>query len=199
MRGLAQVAHIVEAEQAPTQYSTSSSSPIKRVILHVGNRPRGELSFSFELYSRCQGRYVPWPLIKPRTQFFLHSFRETLSRWGIITMRLLQASLLPLLGFVAYSSANPATVPNQFNDQKVIGRYRVDISRTAAVKEAFRHSWDAYYKFAFPHDSLKPLEKGFEDDRYAPSSKSNAWNLTMKQKWMGCHSSRFVEHCNYYG
>lgn len=76
-------------------------------------------------------------------------------------MRLLQLSLLPLLGSTVPSSAHPS----QPDEQKVINRYRTDASRADAIKEAFRHSWDSYYKYAFPHDSLKPLDKSFADDR----------------------------------
>ncbi|KIH87250.1 mannosyl-oligosaccharide alpha-1,2-mannosidase [Sporothrix brasiliensis 5110] len=37
--------------------------------------------------------------------------------------------------------------------------------RAEAVKTAFQISWDGYYKYAFPHDSLKPVSKTFQDDR----------------------------------
>ncbi|KAK4166445.1 glycoside hydrolase family 47 protein [Cladorrhinum sp. PSN259] len=37
--------------------------------------------------------------------------------------------------------------------------------RANAVKDAFQVSWDGYYKYAFPHDSLKPVAKAWEDDR----------------------------------
>ncbi|KAI5463631.1 glycoside hydrolase family 47 protein [Mariannaea sp. PMI_226] len=44
-------------------------------------------------------------------------------------------------------------------------------TRAEAVKEAFRLSWDSYYKNAFPHDTLRPLSKGAADDR-------NGWGVT---------------------
>ncbi|KAK1775008.1 glycoside hydrolase [Copromyces sp. CBS 386.78] len=37
--------------------------------------------------------------------------------------------------------------------------------RRDAVKQAFKISWDAYYKYAFPHDSLKPVSNSWADDR----------------------------------
>ncbi|KAH6895941.1 glycoside hydrolase, family 47 [Thelonectria olida] len=43
--------------------------------------------------------------------------------------------------------------------------------RAAAVKEAFQLSWDAYYKHAFPHDSLRPISNTPVDDR-------NGWGVT---------------------
>lgn len=37
--------------------------------------------------------------------------------------------------------------------------------RLDGVKEAFQRSWDGYYKYAFPNDSLKPISKGYDNDR----------------------------------
>ncbi|KAK3504135.1 mannosyl-oligosaccharide alpha-1,2-mannosidase precursor [Neurospora crassa] len=37
--------------------------------------------------------------------------------------------------------------------------------RRDAVKQAFQISWDGYYKYAFPHDSLRPVTNSYEDDR----------------------------------
>ncbi|KAK4241744.1 glycoside hydrolase [Achaetomium macrosporum] len=50
-------------------------------------------------------------------------------------------------------------------------RYAVNQQRANAVKEAFQVSWDGYYKYAFPHDSLKPVTNGYADDR-------NAWGAS---------------------
>jgi mannosyl-oligosaccharide alpha-1,2-mannosidase len=44
-------------------------------------------------------------------------------------------------------------------------RYAVNQQRADAVKEAFQVSWDGYYKYAFPHDSLRPVTNGYADDR----------------------------------
>ncbi|PHH82935.1 hypothetical protein CDD82_4258 [Ophiocordyceps australis] len=44
--------------------------------------------------------------------------------------------------------------------------------RAAAIVEAFNHSWTGYYRHAFPHDTLRPLSNGFEDDRAA-------WGVTV--------------------
>ncbi|KAK4232490.1 glycoside hydrolase [Podospora fimiseda] len=44
--------------------------------------------------------------------------------------------------------------------------YIVNKHRARAVQDAFRVSWDGYYQYAFPHDSLKPIAKSWEDDRY---------------------------------
>ncbi|KAI1387608.1 glycoside hydrolase family 47 protein [Hypoxylon trugodes] len=37
--------------------------------------------------------------------------------------------------------------------------------RTAAVKEAFQRSWDGYFQYAFPNDTLRPISKTYENDR----------------------------------
>lgn len=37
-------------------------------------------------------------------------------------------------------------------------------SRAAAVTEAFRIAWDGYYKYAFPHDQLHPIDNGEDDN-----------------------------------
>jgi Glycosyl hydrolase family 47. len=43
--------------------------------------------------------------------------------------------------------------------------YLVHSQRAEAIKEAFQVSWDGYYKHAFPHDSLTPLNNAWWDDR----------------------------------
>ncbi|KAI2633441.1 glycoside hydrolase family 47 protein [Xylaria nigripes] len=43
--------------------------------------------------------------------------------------------------------------------------YTVHQDRLDGVKAAFQRSWDGYYKYAFPNDSLKPLSKSFVNDR----------------------------------
>lgn len=46
-------------------------------------------------------------------------------------------------------------------------QYRAD-----AVIEQFRFAWDGYYKYAYPHDDLLPVNNSFSDSR-------NGWGLTM--------------------
>jgi mannosyl-oligosaccharide alpha-1,2-mannosidase len=41
-----------------------------------------------------------------------------------------------------------------------------DAQRAAAIVDAFRFSWDKYEKYAAPHDTLLPVSKTYEDDRY---------------------------------
>ncbi|KAK4453935.1 glycoside hydrolase family 47 protein [Podospora aff. communis PSN243] len=49
--------------------------------------------------------------------------------------------------------------------------YIVHSARADAVRQAFQRSWDGYYKYAFPHDSLRPTTNGYLDDR-------NGWGAT---------------------
>lgn len=43
--------------------------------------------------------------------------------------------------------------------------YQSHPDRADAVKAAFQLSWDGYYKYAFPHDSLLPQNNSYKDDR----------------------------------
>ncbi|EXA29794.1 mannosyl-oligosaccharide alpha-1,2-mannosidase [Fusarium oxysporum f. sp. pisi HDV247] len=84
-------------------------------------------------------------------------------------MRFHQLSFLPLLGSIFASSAHPS--PG--GDKDPLGRYRYQANpkRASAIKEAFQFSWNNYYEYAFPHDSLRPLDRSGEDDR-------NGWGAT---------------------
>ena len=64
-----------------------------------------------------------------------------------------------VLGIVSQVASNPL-LPRVKKP-----RYHRHHQRTVAVKEAFQRSWDGYYKYAFPHDSLRPVTNTFEDDR----------------------------------
>ncbi|KAK1759562.1 glycoside hydrolase family 47 protein [Echria macrotheca] len=44
-------------------------------------------------------------------------------------------------------------------------KYTVNQERADAVKQAFQISWDGYSKYAFPHDSLRPVKNRYYDDR----------------------------------
>lgn len=50
--------------------------------------------------------------------------------------------------------------------QRCIPRQEDGKARAAAVKEAFQFAWNGYYKYAFPHDELRPVTNGFTDSRY---------------------------------
>lgn len=63
-----------------------------------------------------------------------------------------------LLGWVAQGLAAPTV--------RDFASYTAQPSRAAAVQEAFDRAWNAYYTYAFPHDSLTPLSRSFEDDLY---------------------------------
>ncbi|KAF4977884.1 hypothetical protein FZEAL_5658 [Fusarium zealandicum] len=60
--------------------------------------------------------------------------------------------------------------PGQESQSTAI-RPKGDGQKAAAIKEAFRFSWDSYEKYAFPYDTLRPLEQSYENDR-------NGWGAT---------------------
>lgn len=43
--------------------------------------------------------------------------------------------------------------------------YKTNTNRADAVKEAFNFAWKGYIDHAFPHDSLKPVDNSYTDDR----------------------------------
>lgn len=67
-------------------------------------------------------------------------------------------------GLAGLSLASPIAQVNLRRGGKVT--YHPNAERADAVKEAFQRGWDGYYKYAFPHDSLRPVTNGYEDDRY---------------------------------
>ncbi|KAM0262299.1 hypothetical protein ACHAQJ_001768 [Trichoderma viride] len=71
-------------------------------------------------------------------------------------MRFISSSVFAL-GLVAPALAYPRPA--------AVKRGSPNPSRAAAVKAAFRTSWNAYHQFAFPHDDLHPVSNTFDDER----------------------------------
>ena len=71
---------------------------------------------------------------------------------------------LACLGLVAQTSGHPSNVKRQTN-LSIPPAYSPNAARANAVKAAFQRSWNGYYKYAFPHDSLRPISNGWDDDR----------------------------------
>ena len=46
------------------------------------------------------------------------------------------------------------------NERLVVNQERAD-----AVKEAFEHSWNGYFQYAFPNDELHPVSNTFGNSR----------------------------------
>ena len=72
------------------------------------------------------------------------------------------------LGFAisTLTSALPAPAPHNTNVKTDLDARDV-ADRAQAVVNAFRISWNGYYKYAFPNDELKPVTNGFSNSRYA--------------------------------
>ncbi len=66
------------------------------------------------------------------------------------------------LGGSALLLSLAAAVPHQ----RRAPPYLANQNRANAAKQAFQISWDGYYKYAFPHDSLRPVTNTYADDRY---------------------------------
>jgi mannosyl-oligosaccharide alpha-1,2-mannosidase len=62
--------------------------------------------------------------------------------------------------------------PNQCGDWYDYTSFTKDQQERAdSIVEQFRHGWDGYYKYAFPHDDLRPKNNTFRDTR-------NGWGVT---------------------
>jgi mannosyl-oligosaccharide alpha-1,2-mannosidase len=40
-----------------------------------------------------------------------------------------------------------------------------DPEKAKAIKEVYQESWAAYYKHAFPYDTLNPVDNTYQNDR----------------------------------
>lgn len=76
----------------------------------------------------------------------------------------LAGTALAVLGLASQVTAGPA--PRTPVTSRYPGpRYVANATRANAVKEAFQTAWDGYYKYAYGHDSLRPVTNTFSDDR----------------------------------
>jgi mannosyl-oligosaccharide alpha-1,2-mannosidase len=65
-----------------------------------------------------------------------------------------------------FSSGSSKPSRPSFDTQSQSPKLSGDAQRAAAIVDAFRFSWDKYEKYAAPHDTLLPVSKKYEDDRY---------------------------------
>ncbi|KAF4973188.1 hypothetical protein FSARC_440 [Fusarium sarcochroum] len=75
-----------------------------------------------------------------------------------------------VLFVVSYLYHSHSVQPQQ-PDQGTFQRSGSEDPRAATIREVFRFSWDSYEKYAFPHDTLRPIEQAWENDR-------NGWGAT---------------------
>lgn len=71
-------------------------------------------------------------------------------------------SLLPL---TALALVTPSLAYPQHHSEKPLLKPEESQSRADAIKEAFVHAWDGYYKYAFPNDELHPISNGYGNSR----------------------------------
>ena len=69
-------------------------------------------------------------------------------------------SALPVLASAVTAAAH------QRRDALTAPSYVTNQDRADAVKEAFDFAWNGYVTYAFPHDSLQPVDNTYQDDRY---------------------------------
>jgi mannosyl-oligosaccharide alpha-1,2-mannosidase len=82
----------------------------------------------------------------------------------------MRQTLLTLLALVPNSFVAAHPKPDNGQVLPPVQPYKAYPDRAAGVREAFRHAWKGYYKYAFPHDELHPLSNGFGDSRYVHSA-----------------------------
>ncbi|KAK0628936.1 glycoside hydrolase family 47 protein [Bombardia bombarda] len=76
------------------------------------------------------------------------------------------AIAISVLGLAIQEVAAAVPRPLQQRDAAFAApKYKSNSTRAKAVKKAFQISWDGYYKYAFPHDSLRPVDNTYSDDR----------------------------------
>lgn len=72
----------------------------------------------------------------------------------------------PVESFISLPTGTPQTIPkiqHDFNEPELIQHRRERLHRRYAVRQAFKHSWDSYRKYAWLHDEVKPVSAGFKD------------------------------------
>jgi mannosyl-oligosaccharide alpha-1,2-mannosidase len=76
----------------------------------------------------------------------------------------LTKTALAVIGLASQVTATPASQRRETSHYPG-PNYVSNATRANAVKEAFQTAWDGYYKYAYGHDSLKPVTNSFSDDR----------------------------------
>lgn len=63
-----------------------------------------------------------------------------------------------------------------------------DPEKTAKILDVYRESWGAYYRYAFPNDTLNPVSQTSQNDRYVAASLSlGRIDADQLQECMGRH------------
>ena len=72
-----------------------------------------------------------------------------------------------LVSVIGLCSLTVLAIPTRHQEARAghVSNHTLNRERADAVKEAFTHAWDGYYKYAFPHDELHPVTNGFSDSR----------------------------------
>jgi mannosyl-oligosaccharide alpha-1,2-mannosidase len=105
-------------------------------------------------------------MLRPSIQRHQKSPRLSLERILPLTFPLVLIIVVLFLFLVLPGNTNnrpPVAPPDSTLD--------VNVYRRREIEAAFDFAWDGYYKFAFPHDEMKPLTNG-------PGYSRNDWGAT---------------------
>lgn len=73
------------------------------------------------------------------------------------------------LGKVQFSAMKLSTIWLPLAALVATATAAADAEKMNAVEEVFRRTWDGYRKYAWGHDSLRPISNSHVDDRYGIS------------------------------
>lgn len=131
-----------------------------------------QLTSLCHLINRCGERYIT----EARRRILLVKLRPLLTGGAVIccvpvvfelsfcVLRIMMRVASVILGFLLPTAL---TLPhNKYAGQNFPKRSEApNEERAQAVIDAFRVSWDGYYKYAFPNDELRPVTNSFSNSR----------------------------------
>ncbi|KAH7011798.1 glycoside hydrolase [Ilyonectria destructans] len=125
------------------------------------------------MIAQCQGRlsrrYIALIIFVGVGYFLYHSFhpQDFIRSTKVGAVKYLPSSYdwsknpvkYPVEDMKSPPAAQPKELPAVQRDWKESSEDHVSLARKTAVKKAFVKSWDAYKKYAWPEDELKPLSR----------------------------------------
>lgn len=121
---------------------------------HRGLCPSPPASLDIHLWP---GGFLPFKLLVSSFHFdSMFSFDYAL----VVLATVSQVAAIPHVSHVRGGSYAPAK-----RYSGLVSDYIYNQARADAVKQTFQISWDGYYTYAFPGDSLLPVTNTFENDR----------------------------------
>ena len=75
----------------------------------------------------------------------------------------MRVSSISIAAVVLAAAGQSASLPKRASEES-------SHRRAEEIKEVFQIAWDGYYKHAFPHDQLHPVDNGYDDSLYVKTS-----------------------------